>query len=142
MRMRQHSGRRTLATSVTPLSGRRRARVHSRHASHALHVPLHVISTHVELLADGSCGPDTTRQRGYLIRVLSNTAHLATVAGSILATARAERDGRTLAPSDVSVRELLSEAHALVEPLAIAHGVSPVVEVEHAPAVVRGERTA
>jgi len=144
MRIQQIRRRRTVATNVTPLFGRRRAFGGARHvrASHDLHVPLQVISSYVEMLADGSCGPVTTVRRGYLMRVRGNTNHLSAIAGSILSIARAERDGRTLEPTDVPVRELLSEVHALVEPFATADGVSLVVDCEHAPAVVRGERTA
>jgi signal transduction histidine kinase len=50
--------------------------------------------------------------------------------------------GLALVPSDVPVLELLAEVHTLLDPFALAAGVSLVVECEHAPAMVRGERTA
>jgi K+-sensing histidine kinase KdpD len=42
----------------------------------------------------------------------------------------------------VPVRELLAEVYLLVVPFAVAAGVSLDVECEHAPDVVRGDRTA
>jgi signal transduction histidine kinase len=50
--------------------------------------------------------------------------------------------GLALEPSDVPVLELLTEVQALLSPFALAGSVSLVVEGDHAPAVVRGERCA
>jgi signal transduction histidine kinase len=74
--------------------------------------------------------------------VRGHVDYLATIVGSILILVRTAQRGLALELSDVPVRELLAEVHTLVEPFAVAGGVSLVVDCEHAPAVVRGERTA
>jgi signal transduction histidine kinase len=68
--------------------------------------------------------------------------HLAAVVGSMLLVARTASRGDTLELSFVPVRELLAEVFAVVEPFAASRRVSLVVDCEHAPTVVRGERTA
>jgi two-component system phosphate regulon sensor histidine kinase PhoR len=75
-------------------------------------------------------------------RVVRHTDHLAAVVGAIFSLSPHGGQGLTLQLSDVRVRELLEEVYELVEPFADAGGVSLVVDCDHAPTVVRGQRTA
>jgi signal transduction histidine kinase len=94
------------------------------------------------LVADGVSRLLAGDQRSYLMHVRGYVDHLFAVVGSIRSLARTARQGQALELSDVSVRELMADVHALLEPYAVREGVSLVVECEHAPAVVRGERAA
>jgi hypothetical protein len=75
-------------------------------------------------------------------RPLGHADHIAFVVGSIFSLAGKTQRGRALKRAEVPVHELMAEVYALVEPFAAADGVSFVVDCEHAPAVIRGERTA
>jgi K+-sensing histidine kinase KdpD len=99
-------------------------------------------NAHRRGLADGSPANGNVYHRDYLMRALSHDDHLAAVVGSIFTLSRAAEHGAALQLSDVPVRELLAEVHALVEPFADAEGVALVVDWEHAPTVVRGQHTA
>jgi signal transduction histidine kinase len=150
MYQQEAAARRARAPSAAPAYGAPRAAVDATErdlarlatASHDLRDPLQAIAAHVELLADGFCGPVTSEQRRYLTRVSGYVHHLAAVVDSVLVLARAEQRGLAPELSDVTVAELLADVHALVEPFAAARGVSVAVDCERAPAVVRGERTA
>jgi signal transduction histidine kinase len=93
-------------------------------------------------LADGSNAHGTFDHRVHMTSTVSHNDHLAAVVGAIFSLSRQAERGVTLQLSDVPVRELLAEAYDLVEPFAVAEGVSLVVDCEHAPTVVRGQRTA
>jgi signal transduction histidine kinase len=93
-------------------------------------------------VADGFDGHGPGDPRPHLMRTVSHNEHLATVVGAIFSLSREAERGLTLQLSDVPVRELLSEVYELVEPFAIAGGISLLVDSEHAPTVVRGQRTA
>jgi K+-sensing histidine kinase KdpD len=81
-------------------------------------------------------------QRTDILRALSPGDHLAAVVRSILVLTRTADGGLALELSDVPVRELLGEVHALVKPFAVAAGVSLLIDFERASAAVWGERTA
>jgi signal transduction histidine kinase len=67
---------------------------------------------------------------------------LARVTGSLLILARTAQTRLAPELSDVPVHELLAAVQALIKPSAAKEGVSVAVDGDHAPAVVRGERTA
>ncbi|MDB4891062.1 MAG: ATPase [Gemmatimonadetes bacterium] len=80
--------------------------------------------------------------RAHLTRTASHNDHLAAVVGAIFSLSRRAERGVALQLSDVPVRELLDEVHAIVQPFAVAGDVSLLVDCEHAPTVVYGEHTA
>jgi signal transduction histidine kinase len=144
MRPQQYASQAALAAPFTPTSDGAHGQVLARlaNASHDLRDPLHVIATYMELLAGGFCGPVNGDQHTYLMRVRGHVDHLAAVIDSILILARTAQCGSALELSDVPVRALMDDVHALVAPFAAAAGVSLVLDYAHAPASVRGERTA
>jgi signal transduction histidine kinase len=153
----QESTGRYVPTSVTPVCGEPRLPVATRSttsarfgarselafltaASHDLRDPLQIIASYVALLADGFWGPVNDDQRTSLMRLRGQVDYLSAVVGSVLALARMEQCGLEL--SNVQVPQVLAEVHELVEPFALARGVSLVIDCERAPDAVRAELTA
>ena len=93
-------------------------------------------------VANGVHHPFDSDPRSYLTHVRGYVDHLFTVVGSFRRLARTAQRGSALELSNVCVRQLLADVHALVEPFASREGVSLILDCEHAPAVVRGERAA
>jgi signal transduction histidine kinase len=97
---------------------------------------------HRRNVAEVSNAHGTFDQCAHMTSTVSHHDHLAAVVGAIFSLSRQAERGLGLQLTDVPVRELLAEVYDLVDPFAVAEGVSLVVDCEHAPTVVRGERTA
>ena len=88
--------------------------------SHELRTPLTAIMGYEELLSDGITGPVTELQRQQLGRINASAHHLLGLIDEILTFARVDIGRERVRWESMSVNHTLSDAAALVEPMATA----------------------
>ncbi|HEY8851161.1 MAG TPA: HAMP domain-containing sensor histidine kinase, partial [Gemmatimonadaceae bacterium] len=95
--------------------------------SHELRTPLTAIMGYEELLSDGITGPVTELQRQQLGRINASAHHLLGLIDEILTFARVDIGRERVRWESLSVNHTLSDAAALVEPMASAKNLKLVV---------------
>jgi signal transduction histidine kinase len=97
--------------------------------SHELRTPLTAIMGYEELLSDGITGPVTELQRQQLGRINASAHHLLGLIDEILTFARVDIGRERVRWESMSVNHTLSDAAALVEPMANAKGIRLIVKL-------------
>jgi signal transduction histidine kinase len=97
--------------------------------SHELRTPLTAIMGYEELLSDGITGPVTELQRQQLGRINASAHHLLGLIDEILTFARVDIGRERVRWESLSVNHTLSDAAALVEPMASAKTLKLVVNL-------------
>src|SRR2546423_5171540 len=97
--------------------------------SHELRTPLTAIMGYEELLSDGITGPVTELQRQQLGRINASARHLLGLIDEILTFARVDIGRERVRWESMSVNHTLSDAAALVEPMAAAKDLKLVVKL-------------
>ncbi|HEY8831404.1 MAG TPA: HAMP domain-containing sensor histidine kinase [Gemmatimonadaceae bacterium] len=97
--------------------------------SHELRTPLTAIMGYEELLSDGITGPVTELQRQQLGRINASAHHLLGLIDEILTFARVDIGRERVRWESMSVNHTLSDAAALVEPMASAKNLKLVVNL-------------
>ena len=97
--------------------------------SHELRTPLTAIMGYEELLSDGITGPVTELQRQQLGRINASAHHLLGLIDEILTFARVDIGRERVRWESMSVNHTLSDAAALVEPMANAKKLKLVVDL-------------
>jgi len=97
--------------------------------SHELRTPLTAIMGYEELLSDGITGPVTELQRQQLGRINASARHLLGLIDEILTFARVDVGRERVRWESMSVNHTLSDAAALVEPMATAKSLKLVVKL-------------
>jgi signal transduction histidine kinase len=97
--------------------------------SHELRTPLTAIMGYEELLSDGITGPVTELQRQQLGRINASAHHLLGLIDEILTFARVDIGRERVRWESMSVNHTLSDAAALVEPMANAKNLHLVVNL-------------
>jgi len=97
--------------------------------SHELRTPLTAIMGYEELLSDGITGPVTELQRQQLGRINASAHHLLGLIDEILTFARVDIGRERVRWESMSVNHTLSDAAALVEPMANAKNLKLVVNL-------------
>ena len=96
--------------------------------SHELRTPLNAILGYTELISDEIYGPVPESIREVLGRVEHNGRHLLDLINAVLDISKIEAGRLTLNLTDFSLRDLIHEAVAAVEPLAVEKGLAVTVE--------------
>ena len=91
--------------------------------SHELRTPLNAIGGYVELLDMGLRGPVSEEQRADLARIKTNQQYLLVLITEILNFVQVDSGRVTYDVSDVHVRDALTRAVELVEPLIMQRGI-------------------
>jgi signal transduction histidine kinase len=107
--------------------------------SHELRTPLNAIGGYAELLELGIRGPVTAQQRHDLQRIQVSQQHLLGLINQILNYAKLEAGTVQYDVSDVRVREVVTDAAALISPQAGAKGLTLTVHDEPAELAVRAD---
>jgi len=97
--------------------------------SHELRTPLTAIMGYEELLSDGITGPVTELQRQQLGRINASARHLLGLIDEILTFARVDIGRERVRYESMSVNHTLSDAAALVQPMAADKKLKFVVEL-------------
>jgi signal transduction histidine kinase len=97
--------------------------------SHELRTPLTAIMGYEELLSDGITGPVTELQRQQLGRINVSARHLLGLIDEILTFARVDIGRERVRWESMSVNHTLSDAAALVEPMAGAKNLKLIVKL-------------
>jgi len=97
--------------------------------SHELRTPLTAIMGYEELLSDGITGPVTELQRQQLGRINASARHLLGLIDEILTFARVDIGRERVRWESMSVNHTLSDAAALVEPMATAKSLKLAVKL-------------
>ena len=97
--------------------------------SHELRTPLTAIMGYEELLSDGITGPVTELQRQQLGRINASAHHLLGLIDEILTFARVDIGRERVRWESMSVNHTLSDAAALVEPMANAKDLRLIVKL-------------
>jgi signal transduction histidine kinase len=97
--------------------------------SHELRTPLTAIMGYEELLSDGITGPVTELQRQQLGRIKASARHLLGLIDEILTFARVDVGRERVRWESVPVNQSLTDAAALVEPMAAAKKLQYIVDV-------------
>lgn len=97
--------------------------------SHELRTPLTAIMGYEELLSDGITGPVTELQRQQLGRINASARHLLGLIDEILTFARVDIGRERIRWESMSVNHTLSDAAALVEPMATGKKLKLVVKL-------------
>jgi signal transduction histidine kinase len=97
--------------------------------SHELRTPLTAIMGYEELLSDGITGPVTELQRQQLGRINASARHLLGLIDEILTFARVDIGRERVRWESMSVNHTLSDAAALVEPMAGAKNLKLIVKL-------------
>jgi signal transduction histidine kinase len=92
--------------------------------SHELRTPLTALTGYEELLADEVFGPLTEQQQSAIERMRTSTELLTLLIDEVLTVARLEAGRELVRPGDTSVREVVSAAVAVLEPLALDKGLA------------------
>jgi signal transduction histidine kinase len=96
--------------------------------SHELRTPLNAILGYTELISDEIYGPVPESIREVLGRVEHNGRHLLDLINSVLDISKIEAGRLTLNLAEFSLRDLIHETVAGVEPLAVEKGLTVTVE--------------
>ena len=97
--------------------------------SHELRTPLTAIMGYEELLSDGITGPVTELQRQQLGRINASARHLLGLIDEILTFARVDIGRERVRWESMSVNHTLSDAAALVEPMATDKNLKLIVRL-------------
>jgi signal transduction histidine kinase len=92
--------------------------------SHELRTPLTALTGYEELLADEVFGPLTEQQQSAIERMRTSTELLTLLIDEVLTVARLEAGRELVRPGDTSVRDIVSAAVAVLEPLALDKGLA------------------
>jgi PAS domain S-box-containing protein len=109
--------------------------------SHELRTPLTTIMGYTDLMISGLPDPISPKAHLYLERVRSAAWHLLSLIEQILVYTRLEIGREKLHPERLVVRELLTEAAALIEPVAAERGLRFAVEPVAEPIVIETDLT-
>lgn len=109
--------------------------------SHELRTPLTAIMGYEELLSDGITGPVTELQRQQLGRINASARHLLGLIDEILTFARVDIGRERVRWESMSVNHTLSDAAALVEPMATAKSLKLVVKLLDEDQVIQADGT-
>jgi len=85
--------------------------------SHDLRTPLTAIITHAEILRDGILGPLSQRQQDSISGIIGGGRRLLEMVGEILTYARGAANQLELAPTEVSIGEVIDQVRRLNESL-------------------------
>jgi signal transduction histidine kinase len=107
--------------------------------SHELRTPLNAIAGYADLMELGVHGPLNEAQRGALARIRYNERHLLALINDVLNFAKLGAGKIELRIADVPVGELLEESAAVLEPLALAKGLSCAADATEPWVKVRGD---
>jgi signal transduction histidine kinase len=107
--------------------------------SHELRTPLNAIGGYAELMEMGLRGPLTDDQRRDLVRIQASQRHLLGLINEVLNYAKLETGVVRFHLGDLSAREMLSSAEALVTPQAKAKGLALEVTPCDAALLVRAD---
>ncbi len=91
--------------------------------SHELRTPLTAIVGYSSVLADGLFGPLNEKQFDALTAITRSSDHLKTLIDDVLNLARIESGKEVPEPTRVSVKEVLSQSHKLIQQSALSKGV-------------------
>ncbi len=92
--------------------------------SHELRTPLTALTGYEELLADEVFGPLTEQQQSAIERMRTSTELLTLLIDEVLTVARLEAGREVMRPVDTSIRDVVSAAVAVLEPLALDKGLA------------------
>lgn len=101
--------------------------------SHEFRTPLTAVQGFADLLTDESSGPLTEPQRHQVGRIRAASDHLLTLIEEILGFARQQSGRSELRLCEVDLARVMLDAAAIVEPLALAKGLRPVLNVPEGP---------
>ncbi len=107
--------------------------------SHEIRTPINAVVGYVDLLEMGMQGELNPGQRGYLDRIRASSRHLLGLVNDVLDFARLEAGEVPFAREPVGVREAITDAAAMVLPLASARGIALLEEPCSADAAVLGD---
>lgn len=96
--------------------------------SHELRTPLNAIGGYTELLSLGLGGPITTEQVDYLERIRRSQQHLMAIISDLLNFSRIEAGHLVYDITTISLKDVIAAVAPLVEPQALAKGVTLVAE--------------
>lgn len=99
--------------------------------SHELRTPLNAIGGYTELLSLGLGGPITTEQVDYLERIRRSQQHLMAIISDLLNFSRIEAGHLVYDITTISLADVIAAVAPLVEPQALAKGVTLVAEPAH-----------
>lgn len=109
--------------------------------SHELRTPLTTIMGYADLLLGGMQDPLPPKSRTHIERVRTAAWHLLGLIDEILVYTRLEAGREELHPERVSVPDLLTEAAALIEPVAAERGLHFVVDTVDGPVMIETDLT-
>ncbi|HKN68470.1 MAG TPA: ATP-binding protein, partial [Gemmatimonadaceae bacterium] len=92
--------------------------------SHDLRTPLNSIGGYADLAAEGVYGPTSEAQRKAMARIRRASDHLLSLINDILGFAKVEAGRLSLRLADVSVKDAVAGAVAMVEPQAAKKGLA------------------
>ena len=101
--------------------------------SHELRTPLTALIGYEELLADEAFGPVTEQQQSAIERMRTSTELLTLLIDEVLTVARLEAGRELVRAGETSVRDVVSAAVAVLEPLALDKGLALRVAEPAAP---------
>ncbi len=91
--------------------------------SHELRTPLNAIVGYTDLLQAGLPGPLTEQQKLYLDRIRRSSGHLLSLIEEVLTYSRLEAGRETVRREVVDLEDVIQQACALIEPLAVERGL-------------------
>ncbi|HEX2190725.1 MAG TPA: GAF domain-containing sensor histidine kinase [Longimicrobiaceae bacterium] len=101
--------------------------------SHEFRTPLTAVQGFADLLMDDSSDPLTEPQRHQVERIRAASDHLLTLIEEILGFARQQAGHSELLLREVDLARLVLDAATIVEPLAVAKGLRPVLRIPEGP---------
>ena len=105
--------------------------------SHELRTPLTALTGYEELLSDEVFGPLTEQQQSAIERMRTSTELLTLLIDEVLTVARLEAGREVVRPAPGSVRDVVSAATAVLEPLALDKGLALRVSEPEQPVQLR-----
>ena len=108
--------------------------------SHELRTPLNAIGGYTELMAMGIRGPVTEAQLEDLARIRRSKDHLLSIITDLLSFARADAGHLTLAVTDVTLRDVLTDVEAALRHQFADKGVTLQIEPVPPDTIVRADR--
>ena len=110
--------------------------------SHELRTPLNHIIGFTELLVDKRLGALNDVQEEFLNDVLSSSKHLLSLINDVLDISKVEAGRLDLELKDVSLRTLIESSLMMVKEKAITHGITLMVDLDRAPALLKADERA
>jgi PAS domain S-box-containing protein len=108
--------------------------------SHELRTPLNAILGFAQLMAS-DIPPPTANQKASIDQILQAGWYLLTLINEVLDLSLIESGKLTLSPEPVSIGEILSDCHAMMEPLAQKRGIVMEFPAFEKPCFVMADRT-